>query len=73
MVLTIINAMKEYLSRCHKRILFLIDEGYTSQEIADKLFNSVRTIETHRHHIIKRMGVRSCYEAVAIAKKKGWL
>lgn len=35
------------LSKCERNVLRLIAEGYTNAEIAEKLFNSKRTIEAH--------------------------
>ncbi|WP_084524005.1 LuxR C-terminal-related transcriptional regulator [Adhaeribacter aquaticus] len=44
----------EKLSEREKEVLKLIAEGLTNQEIADKLFNSKRTIETHRQNILTK-------------------
>jgi len=41
------------------QILQLIIEEFTSQEIAKKLFISFCTVETHRLHLIQKMGVRN--------------
>jgi two-component system nitrate/nitrite response regulator NarL len=40
-------------------ILNLIGQQQTNQQIADKLFLSVYTVETHRKHIMKKSGVKS--------------
>ena len=40
-------------------ILELIAEGYTNQEIADKLFTSKRTVEGYRQAMIDRTGMRN--------------
>jgi two-component system, NarL family, response regulator NreC len=42
-----------------KTILHLITGGYLSKEIADKLFKSVRTIESHRSYSIQKLNLRS--------------
>ena len=42
----------ESLSKCERNVLNLIAEGYTNAEIADKLFHSKRTIESHRHNLL---------------------
>ena len=39
-------------------VLRLIALGHTNSEIADQLFLSVRTVETHRSHIQRKLGVR---------------
>ena len=40
-------------------VLALIAEGYTNQEIADKLFTSKRTIEGNRQMLIEKTGTRN--------------
>jgi DNA-binding CsgD family transcriptional regulator len=35
----------------------LIATGLTSKEIGDKLFISPRTVETHRHNILKKLNI----------------
>ena len=45
-------------------ILKLIAEGFTSQAMADKLFISIRTVETHRANIMRKLGVKNAVELV---------
>jgi DNA-binding CsgD family transcriptional regulator len=40
------------------RILIYIQEGLTSQQLADKLMVSIFTIKTHRKNIIKKAKVK---------------
>ena len=47
------------LSKREIEVLQLVAEGYTNQEIADKLFTSKRTIETHRQNSIKKTNTRN--------------
>ncbi len=42
-----------------KEILILICEGYTSQQIADKLFISSSTVETHRKNLLSKTGANN--------------
>ncbi|WP_266205099.1 response regulator transcription factor [Pontibacter kalidii] len=42
------------LSKREREVLALIAEGYTNVEIAEKLFTSKRTIETHRQNILEK-------------------
>jgi two-component system response regulator NreC len=48
-------------------ILRLLALGYTNSEIADQLYLSVRTVETHRTHIQSKTGRRSRAELVRYA------
>lgn len=50
---------KHNLTKREKQILQLIVEEHTTQEIANKLFISFCTVETHRLHLIQKMGVRN--------------
>jgi len=50
-----------------------ISEGLTSKEIADKLFLSPRTVETHRHNILKKLGLSNAAQLSTWAKDKGYL
>ncbi len=60
------NSNNPELTRREKEILKLIIAEYTSQEIADQLFLSLRTIEHHRYSILHKMGVKN---TVGLIKK----
>lgn len=47
------------ITKREQQILQLIVEEYTTHEIANKLFISSCTVETHRLHLIQKMGVRN--------------
>ncbi|MCL4170427.1 UNVERIFIED_CONTAM: hypothetical protein GTU68_013878 [Idotea baltica] len=47
------------LSRREKEVLHLILEEHTTQEIADKLFISFGTVETHRRNMLIKTGTRN--------------
>ena len=59
------------LSRREAEILGLVALGLTNQEIADKLFISVRTVEAHRTHIQQKMDFGSRAELVRYALDHG--
>ena len=50
------------LTKREKQILNLIYEGVSNKEIAEKLDKSVRTIETHRFNIMKKLEVNNITE-----------
>ena len=55
------------LSRREKEVLGLIVDEHTTQEIADKLFISFGTVETHRRNILSKLGARNTAGLVRIA------
>lgn len=52
-------AAHDILSRRELEVLKLIALGHTNREIADRLYLSVRTVESHRAHIQQKLGVSS--------------
>jgi two-component system, NarL family, response regulator NreC len=54
-------------------VLRLVASGYTNQEIADELFVSVRTVETHKTHIIQKTGLRARSDLTRFATDSGIL
>lgn len=67
------NALSEdpnlVLSQRELEVLKLYAEGYTNSEIADKLFISVRTVESHKTHILQKLGLKSNVDMVKVAIK----
>lgn len=59
------------LTNRERQIVRLVAEGKTSQEIADLLFLSVATVQTHRAHIISKLGLRSRADMIKYAIKHG--
>lgn len=45
------------LTKSEKKVLALITESKTNREIADELFVSVRTVETHRYNICAKLSL----------------
>ena len=59
------------LTKREKEILKLIAEEHSNQDIADKLFISLRTVETHRLNITQKLGVKNAAGLVKEAIKRG--
>jgi DNA-binding NarL/FixJ family response regulator len=57
----------EKLSEREQEVLCLICQEYTNAEIADKLFLSKRTVESHRQRIISKTGVKNTAGLVVYA------
>lgn len=64
-------ATKKPLTKTEKQILALIAAGKTNKEIAFELERSIRTIENHRHRMMKKLGVESSAELVKSAINLG--
>ena len=55
------------VTRREKEVLELIAEGYTNPEIAERLFVSVNTIDTHRRNLLEKFNVRNTASLVRMA------
>lgn len=55
------------LSRREKEVLELIAEGYTNPEIAEKLFISTFTVDSHRKNLIAKLNVKNTAMLVRFA------
>ena len=55
-----------------QEILKLIAAGLTSQEIADKLYISVRTVETHRANLMQKLKLKNTAALVRYAFEHGY-
>jgi DNA-binding NarL/FixJ family response regulator len=58
-------------SHAEFRIIELIESVLSTKEIADKLFRSLLTINTHRSNIIKKAGKTSITDVIRDLKAKG--
>lgn len=61
------------LSKREVEVLTLIARGHTNTEIAEQLYLSVRTVETHRSHIQQKLGLTSRSELVGYAIERGFI
>jgi two-component system response regulator NreC len=61
------------LSDREREVLRLLALGHTNQEIAKQLFISVRTAETHRAHIMRKLQLSTRAELVRYAIEHGQL
>lgn len=61
------------LSAREHEVLACIAQGHTNQEAADKLFLSVKTIETYRSRLTRKLGVRGRSELFKAAQQAGLL
>lgn len=61
------------LSRREHEILRLVAEGLTNQQIADQLFTSKRTVETHRQNVLEKTGCKNTASLISYASRQGLL
>jgi DNA-binding NarL/FixJ family response regulator len=56
-----------------QEVMFLLAEGFSNKEIAEKLCISPKTVENHRASIMNKLGLRSTVELVRYAAKLGMI
>lgn len=61
------------LTHREKEVLQLIATGLTNQEIADKLFISNTTVETHRKNLLQKFGAKNVAVLINLAIRKGFV
>jgi two-component system response regulator NreC len=66
-------AESDPLSDREREVLRLLALGHTNQEIAKQLYISVRTAETHRAHIMRKLRLETRAELVRYAIERGLL
>ena len=59
------------LSEREREVFQLVAEGHTNKEIADLLYVSPVTVETHRAHILQKLDVHNMAELVLYAVRRG--
>ncbi len=61
------------LTEREREILKLVAEGLTNHQIAERLFISPKTVDTHRTHIMDKLNLHSRAELVKYAMRRGLL
>jgi DNA-binding NarL/FixJ family response regulator len=59
------------LSPREREVLQLVAEGYTNQEVADRLVVSVKTIEAHKAHIMAKLKAQNRTDLIKYAIRQG--
>lgn len=62
---------REELTPREQEVLTFIAEGYSNREIADELVISVKTVDRHREHIMRKLQLHNRVELVKYAIEKG--
>ncbi|MEK7851286.1 MAG: ATP-binding cassette domain-containing protein [Deltaproteobacteria bacterium] len=63
----------DILSPRERKVLELIAQGYTNQEAAEKLFLSVKTVETYKARLMEKLNLKSRADLIKYALQKGIL
>ena len=61
------------LTAREQEILRLVTDGLTTAQIAEKLYTSPRTVESHRQNIMEKTGAKNTAALVKAAVSQGWL
>ncbi len=59
------------LTRRERTVLALVIEGYTNRQIAGLLHRSIKTVETHRNHIMRKLGAHNLVDLIMRAAALG--
>ncbi len=62
---------EEVLTNREKEVLYWIVEGLTNSEIAEKLFISKRTVDSHRNNLLEKLNAKNTAALVKYAVKYG--
>ena len=65
------RARYDGLSDRERQVLKLVAGGETSRQIAEELFLSVNTVQTHRAHIMEKLGLHNRTDLIRYALRKG--
>lgn len=68
-----LNKVTEVLSERELQVLKLVAEGFSSREIAQQIFVSVKTVETYRGRFAEKLGLSSRADIVRYALETGLL
>jgi two-component system, NarL family, response regulator NreC len=63
----------DQLSEREREVMALVAQGYTSQEVADRLKLSTKSVETYRARLMQKLGLRKRADLVRLALECGLL
>lgn len=61
------------LTPAERRVLRLIAQGLSSQQVAERLYLSRRTVDFHLFSIYRFLEVQNRIQAINAARERGWL
>jgi DNA-binding NarL/FixJ family response regulator len=66
-----LESTEDFFSKREKQVLELLAEGYSTREIAQQLFITEKTVESHRKNLVSKAQVKNTVELIAYASNKG--
>ena len=61
------------LTARESQVMEMLSRGMTNREIAEHLEISIKTVDTHRGHVLKKLGLRNNSELTRFAVKHGYV
>lgn len=61
------------LTAREQQVMEMLSRGLTNREIAEHLQISIKTVDTHRGHVLKKLGLRNNSELTRFAVKHGYV
>lgn len=61
------------LTRREQEVMEMLGRGMTSREVAEHMQISIKTVDTHRGHVLKKLGLRNNAEIARFAVKHGYV
>ena len=61
------------LTAREQQVMEMLSRGMTNREIAEHLDISIKTVDTHRGHVLKKLGLRNNSELTRFAVKHGYV
>jgi len=66
-----VGHLNHILTTRERELLKLITEGYKNKEMADSLCISLKTVETHRTNLMKKLNVHNVAQLISVAEELG--
>jgi two-component system, NarL family, response regulator NreC len=67
------DSRRSLLSPRERQVLILLAQGHTNREVAEQIYVSIKTVETHRARIAKKLQLRNRADLIRYARKSGLL
>jgi DNA-binding NarL/FixJ family response regulator len=70
---TTLESKEMLFTKREQEVLELVAQGYSSKQIADKLFITEKTVETHRKNMVEKAKVKNTVQLISYAHATGYL